>query len=326
MILFLYGEDTYSSAEKLRSIKQRYIDASLGDTNLFTQDVSEEKLDFKRFQQIVSTQPFLAKKRLVIFKNLLEKGPKKLQEQISESLNQIPASTVVLFYEQGVPDRRLKFFRILNKPKISQEFKKMTPQELNIWIKKRIEVVATKEIDKEYLTKILTKGGNDLWRVSSNIEKIVLYLDNQNGVLNKDEIAMLVSEKTESGIFDFIDVLANKDTQASYRMFHNLLKQGENGIYIFTMIVYQFRNLLIVKDIIERENKNINQYQLSRVISQKARINPYVVGRLINISKKYSILQLQKIYKLLFDVDIGIKTGKIEVVLALDILIGKICK
>lgn len=323
MILFLYGEDTYSSAQKLASIRKKYIDASLGDTNLYIQDVSSEKIDFKRFQEIVTVQPFLAKKRLIIFKNLLSKGSKSLKDKVAQYLGNIPKTSVVLFYEDGVPDKRSKIFKTLNKPKISQEFKKMKPYELESWIDKRLSKMKINPKDKTYLCKILANSGSNLWQISSNIDKLSLYLDSSEGKIDKDEIELLVGEKTEAGIFDFIDALAKKDMNNSYKRLHNLIDQGENAIYIFTMIIYQFRNLLIIKDVLG--DRQGNSYTLSREVSSKAKINPYVAGKLMGVSKKYTMGDLKNIYKLLFEIDTKIKTGRIEPVLALDLLVERIC-
>ena len=81
MILFLYGEDTYRSKQKLDAIKSKYIDASLGDTNLSVMDIADKKdTDFTDITRTVLALPFLAKNRLVIIKNLLNGKKQKLQE------------------------------------------------------------------------------------------------------------------------------------------------------------------------------------------------------------------------------------------------------
>lgn len=327
MILFLYGENDFESSEKLRSIKEKYVDASLGDTNLFSIDLADKKMDFKEFSRIVTAQPFLAKKRLIIIKNLLYKGSKKLQTDIIDFLPKIPETSVIIFYEVKTPDKRSKLFKTLNKPKISQEFKLLNPIELKKWIEKRIDKKLIKnkpDIDYEFIESLLLKSGNNLWQISAQVEKINLYLGAHVNYYSKDDIKKLTNEKTLTGIFEFIDILAKKDIKNAYIMLHNLLDQGENEFYILTMIAYQFRNMLIIKDL--TKDTNSNEYQLAGIISKKAKINPYVVGKMIKICNKFLYFDLKKIYQQLLKIDIDIKTGKVSPILALDMLVEKVCK
>jgi len=61
MILFFYGEDTYRLSKKLQELKERFVSASLGDTNLVT--IEGEKASYQDLNRQIMALPFLSKKR-----------------------------------------------------------------------------------------------------------------------------------------------------------------------------------------------------------------------------------------------------------------------
>jgi len=72
MLIFLYGQDSYRSWQKLNEIIQRYrkIDRSGLNLTIF----EGENLEFNEFKNSVESIPFLADKRLIVVKNLISQG------------------------------------------------------------------------------------------------------------------------------------------------------------------------------------------------------------------------------------------------------------
>lgn len=322
MILFLYGQDTYRSKEKLDSIKERYIDASLGDTNLAVTDCTDEDIDFPRISRMILTMPFLASKRLVVIKNLLAQGSKKLQEEIEKFLPKVPKTILLVFYEEGLPDRRSSLFKKLNRPKQAQEFRLLDNDQLRQWIKKEIESRGG-EIHPLAIGKLILHVGNDLWRMSNEISKLISYRETEKQrnkeTITVQDVELLVKAKIDSNIFALIDALGHKNSRQATRELHKLLDSGKNELYILTMIVYQFRNLLIVKDLSERK-KSFWQ------IKNESGLHPFVLQKAFSQAEKFTLEELKNFYQRLLDFDIKIKSGKIEPKLALDMIVIELCK
>ena len=83
------------------------------------------------------------------------------------------------------------------------------------------------------------------------------------------------------------------------------------------MIAYQFKNLLIIKELQEAQNPY-------GVIAKKAGLHPFVVQKSYSLCNQFSIEQLKKIYQKIFQIDLDIKTVKIESETALDLLLAEI--
>ena len=95
------------------------------------------------------------------------------------------------------------------------------------------------------------------------------------------------------------------------------LEKGDNPLYLFSMINYQFRNLLVVKDLIERNRPYYT-------ISKTSNLHPFVVRKSYEQAGKFSFPELKKIYRKIFQVDLAIKTGKINPETGLDLLLSEI--
>lgn len=312
MILFLYGEDSFRSKQKLDAIKAKYISASLGDTNLSIADFNEKDFNITEISRMILALPFLASRRLVVIKNLIKNGHKNIQEQITKLLDKIPLTTVVLFYETIKPLKTNSLFKKVNQPKHAEEFKPLEPYQLKKWIISEVEKQGGK-IDSAAVEKLISYTGNDLWRLSNEIKKLMTY----NLQLTADDVDLLVRAKIDTNIFSFIDMVLAKHKKSCGEL-EKLLANGENELYIFSMLAYGFRNLLIIKDL---QDKKLTYPEIQR----ESKINPYVLQKSIRFTNNFTYLELKKIYYNLLNWDLKIKSGRIESRLALNLFVLEIC-
>jgi len=108
--------------------------------------------------------------------------------------------------------------------------------------------------------------------------------------------------------------MAQKDTRKSLLFLYDHLEKGDNPLYLLSMIVYQFRNLIIVKDLLERK------YSYSEA-KNKSNLHPFVFKKTHSQVNKFSIKELKEIYENLSLIDLKTKTGQIDPVNALHIFL-----
>jgi len=104
---------------------------------------------------------------------------------------------------------------------------------------------------------------------------------------------------------DDAHALANKQKAKSFEILFKELSGGREPHYIFSMIVYQFRNLLAVKDLAER-GLNLS------AIQQKLKLHPFVARKLVAASQKFSLPDLKAKYQMLCGLDIAFKEGRVD--------------
>ena len=314
MILFFYGEDTYRLNQKLRELKEKFISASLGDTNLSM--VDGETATFDEIVRQILAMPFLSKKRLVIIKNLLSGAKKEVLEKMNEFLAKVPEATVFVLAEEGVPDRRTTLFKKLNQPKLAQEFNLLDEERLRRWVKLEIEKTGA-AIEPAALSKLIDYIGSDLWRMSNEIQKLSAYSKR----LTIENIELLVQPQIQSNIFDLMDRIADRNLEKSMKELYQLFDNGKPEHYILSMIVYQVRNLILIKNLLTRY-PNVSM----QTIGRKTFLHPFVIKKTLLQVKNFTLEKLKNIYQKLVDFDIAVKTGKIEPGNALNLLIVEIVK
>jgi DNA polymerase-3 subunit delta len=313
MIYFLYGAETFRSWQKLNQIRAKFSDSSLGNTNI---SIFEGKtLDFQKLDQAVQSLPFLARKKLVIVKNIFSEGPKSILKFLTDYLEKVPKTTHLIFFEQGkVTNKRLSLFKKLIKVAKSKEFVPLTPLAVKDWIKKRVLKLGG-TIEPFAVEKLLLATGGDLWRLDNEINKLI----NFNKNIIAENVDQLVHAQVTWDIFSLIDAIGQKDLPRSIKMLQGLLSLGEDEIYIHSMIIFQIRNLLQVKNL---QDKGLG----SAEIIKRTSLHPFIVQKSLQQGQNFTYPSLKKLYRKLLDADFSIKTGRTEAKLTLDLLLVGLCQ
>ncbi len=311
MIIFLYGQDTYRSHQKLKEIIESFKKTSKNRLNLRYFDA--KKTDFQEFKDELQIRSIFKEKKLVVLINPFSNS--ELEKEILDFLKKKKdLEETALFYEEEKINEKSSLFKFFKKEGKSQEFKPLGSQKLRDWIKKEFEKYQTK-INSRVPEVLIEFTGNNLWQLSNEIKKLATY--KAKGEITLEDVGLLVESKIETDIFGTIDAISSEDKKRALDLLHHHLKKGDSPLYLFSMIKFQISNLLVVKDLIEK------QMPFSSVISQ-SNLHPFVAKKSYRLSQKFSLEQLKKIYRKIFKLELKIKTGKIDPVLALDILVTEI--
>lgn len=333
MIIFLYGEDSYRSKEKLDEIVDHYKKIRKSGLNLVYMDANQA--DFLEFHGNFTISSMFGETKLIILKNVFSN--KKFQENFLGEIKKLQAlKDIIVVYESETVDQRLKIFKVLIKECKSQEFGLLDNKNVKLWAVKEFEKYKTKihpvksvsqsetvsrdarqfnRVNVDALDLLLSYVGNDLWRLSGEIKKLSNF---KNGlVVKKEDVVLLTKPKIETDIFKTIDSLAQKNKPQALSLLHKHIDGGDNPLYLFSMIAYQFKNLLVIKELSE-------QGLMYASIVKKSGLHPFVVKKNYFTCNQFSFEELKKIYKKIYQTDLDIKTGKIEMETALDLLVSEI--
>ncbi len=315
MIIFLYGEDTYRSRQKLNEIIEHYKKIHKSGLNLkyFNCQKESGKTIFADFRDLVRQTSMFKEKKLVIVNGPFSDFGFKEKFLIARK-DFVSSQDIILFYEQGKVNGKDKLFIFLKKNAECQEFKPLEGQKLKNWIKKELKTYNT-EAEPVVIKKLVEYIGNDLWRMSQEIKKLVSFKKNRK--IKLEDVELLVKPKIETDIFKTIDAIAQRNKKQALKLLHRHLEKGNSPLYILSMISFQFRNLLIVKELIEKGNAY-------NVIFKKSGLHPFVVKKSYFQSQQFTFSELKKIYQKIFQVDLDIKTGHIKPEVALDMFIVEI--
>ncbi len=331
MIYFFYGADSFRIRQKVNEIIVKYKAKHQSGLNFGRFDFSEEE-SFDKFKNFIESYSMFAEKKLAIVENLFEAlaGLKEdfLAFMERGDILKTEERFVVVAQEMKLNEDRKKkekyvfkddsaknLFKKLTIGLIDQEeFDFLTGAKLENWIKKEIQKSGGK-IEALATKKLAAFVGPDLWQMRNEVSKLVSYKVDK--LITEQDIDALVKSKIESDIFKAVDALANRQKTAAFKFLHQNLALGESEIALLSKMVYQFRNLLLVKSQIEQ---GVPFYALEK----KLGLHPFVLRKTFEQSKNFSLGALKKIYERLSEIDLAIKSGQIEPRVALDLVVGEI--
>ena len=113
--------------------------------------------------------------------------------------------------------------------------------------------------------------------------------------------------------------MGQKNKPLALKLISDQLKSGVSPIELLAKIVWQFKNLLLVKEF--SENFGFG-YQTERLTSRLG-LHPFVIKKSQEQAKFYSLPDLKKTYLQLLETDYKLKTSQIDSEVLFDLLIAK---
>jgi DNA polymerase-3 subunit delta len=310
MIILLYGLDTYRSRQKLKEIIERYQSIYKSGLNLKFFDLKEKNFD--DFKNEIHSVSMFKEKKLFVLKNA--SFNKEFKKRFLEKIKDFSLSKeIILFFEEEILNKD-NFFEEIKKVAKFQEFKPLDDFRLRFWIKEEVKKYNLR-IEEKAITKLIEFVGNNLWQMENEIRKLAAF--KMSGEITQSDVEKLVTPSFEANIFKTIDAIAKKDKKKALKSLKNHLEKGEKIPYIFSMIKFEFRNLLMIKDLFEK------RVPISE-IKRQTELHSFVIEKCLPLVREFQLAELKRIYQKIFELDSAIKSGKIEPETALTLFISQI--
>jgi len=309
MIKLLYGPDTYRSRRRLQEIIADF--RKTQKTGVSLRQFEGKKLSFQDVRDELQTSSMFKEKKLIILSDVFNN--EGFKEEFLENFEKLNKSQDVIIFHAEEVLAKDPLFRFLKKEAETEEFELLSGSELKAWLKKEFDKYSM-DPEPQVLDKLIVFVGGDLWQLSNEVQKLSLF--KKGGEVTLKDVSLLVKPKIETDIFKTIDAIASGNKKEAISLLHKHLEKGDSHVYLLHMISYQFRNLLIVKDLLQKNT--------SPVAAKKSGLHPFVFRKSSWQAEKFTYLELKKIYRKIFEVDHALKTGKLEPETALDLLVAGI--
>jgi DNA polymerase-3 subunit delta len=315
MIIFLHGPETFLSRRKLNEIVAKKT-GSAGGFNVYR--LAGADFDLPKLKETVERMSIFETKKIIILENVFGAETKTLSEVakfISSKKLADDRDNLLIFWEEEVEARSGKspLFKILTeKPAFSQKFENLNLRQLKTWILCETEKRGGK-ISQPAVEFLSSAVGNDLWRLSGELDKLVAYKN--GGIIALVDVKMLVATEFHSSIFDLIDALGRKDRKAALRILNGETGIGRDELEILGMVAGHFRRLVSLRSLMEA----------GRLVSAVSMgFHPFVFQKVLNQSRNFTLADLKNKFRKIVETDFMIKTGKIDKKAGLETLIFNI--
>lgn len=264
MLYLFFGEDTFMSRHALREFietapkkyKRSFSAFWLSPDTFF-------KANFEEFQR---TENLFGGGYLIICEDLLKEL--ETADFVAKNLKSCASSqNIFLFWEETLEPF---FFSTFKKyAENISEFKPLSPLKTRNWLenestKRKISMAGglSEELIKQY--------GNDLWSLSQALEK--------HSLAPKADL-FLSRKGNQVNIFHIADAVAEKDRGRAWLLFQKALLSGIDPEEIFWKIVWQIKNLLLLKNLLPLGEKKI---------IEATNLHPYVVKKTLSAIRNHS--------------------------------------
>jgi DNA polymerase-3 subunit delta len=290
MIFFFYGPNAYATRHEIHRMTEAYIKKTGSDLGF--ERLEGPNLSLKTLQATLQASPFLATSRLVIVDDF---GKVKVTgEALERVLASIPSTTVVIFCDSEV-DQRTAYYKTMHKVARNVKFEALTGAQLNAWVSNEAKQLGG-SIDRAGVQALLATAGENQWRLSGEISKLVSY----QSKITAETVALLVVPTLNQSIFDLVEAMTAGRGKAALGAYHELLAERTNEIYLLTMVIWQLRNLLLA-----RTAHGLAPNDLAKV----AGMSPYVATKAMQAARSYDESTLKQAFLAATECEYRIKSG-----------------
>jgi DNA polymerase-3 subunit delta len=323
-VYLLHGDDDYAISEFIADRMEKLGDKTMAEMN--TTRLEARSCSLEELVGAVSAMPFLVSRRLVILTHPLDYGKyPDLQKRFKEILNKVPNTTALILVEDHLltneKDKRKKRLNWLEKWALEAEGKAFlrsmaipTGPDLTRWIQRQAKA-AGGQINPQAAEMLKDLVGPEPRLLEHEIEKLLAYANYKREV-DLDDVQHLTPSVAKVQDFALVNALRAHDCRQALSILHRELEE-KYAIPIFQGIVYQFRQLLLAREVLDEGG---GEDEVVRQLS----IHPYVGKLAAEHARRFNLPDLEMIYHRLLELDEAMKTGGMEGELALDVLVTEL--
>lgn len=306
MIYLLYGTEDFLIKKELSNLKK-----NIDQNDIVYFDLDEDSL--KNIVDSANTMSLFSNKRMIIVdnSNIFSGNGKKREDvkYLEEYINNPNDSTILIFVlNNDSLDNRKKIVSLIKEKGKVIEFND------NYDVYKIVkEMFDNYNISFSDIRLLVNRVGSNLNILNNEIEKIKTYKDSDLNITS-DDIYNLTTKTIDTDIFNLIDNIILNNKKEAIESYYEMIKLGEEPIKIIVLLSNQFRLMYQVKLL---SSNRYGIFDMMKILNQKK----YPIEKALEKSRKYdkSII-LKKLYELA-ELDINIKSGKIDKDIALELFI-----
>lgn len=232
-------------------------------------------------------------------------GPRKGRAPDEEAgllqyLERPAAGTVLVLRASQEPDRRRKLVKRMAEAGWVVATVPPRPTEATAWLRARAQAVGL-ELDAAQAQIVASRSGGSCAQMSSELAKLRAYAG-PGGRIDREALDALVPPGTEERVFDLLDAAAVGRGAEALRLGSALHTQGEPTVLLLFLLAKHLRLL-------------IRALALPRGTSGAAAalgVHPYVAGKAIDQARQWSEDDLVAALELVWEADLGLKTGAMD--------------
>lgn len=308
-VYLFFGAESYLRDVAVKTISDKMFGE--GDLREFNEtEISLANSDVRDALSAANQLPMMAQKRVVrvsgvrvsdtgrkdnIKDTLTEDDEKALVEYLDD-----PCKESVVFFIADILDKRRKVSKLLLEKCTAVEFTELTDQEIVGYLRDRLKDFGA-SADENVLRHVVGLVGNDLRKVSSELEKLAV-ASLPDGIITNELVEQLISNARELSNFALTDHLLSKNRARALETVHKLLDDGAEPVMLLGLIASNYHRLALVKDLMKQ---GMERKDVARAVNM-----PYSKqDEFMAMARRLETEKLTHILRRMAEVDLAIKTS-----------------
>jgi len=303
-VYIVTGTESYFIEKTLDLLKTKLTD---GEPEFIHFDLDEVPVDY--VIEEADTIPFFSDRKLIIAKNAsflkaAERGKEKIDHNLKALeawLENPPSSSVTVFvapYEKL--DERKKITKLMKQRAIMVEAKSLQANDLETWLTHEAKTYG-KILEKQSAQKLVEMAGTNLTLLSSELEKMSLYLGADEEEITGGLIEQMTARTLEQDAFKMLQSYLDGDVSGALSVYYDLIRQKEEPVALTALLASQIRFMVHVFYL---QKKGYH----AQAISKQLKAHPYRVKLLVEKRQQISEQRLLEVLHDLAEIDLQLKT------------------
>ena len=306
-----YGLEQFLIDKEIEILKKQN---NIEDIDVIKYDLENTKIE-NVLEDALSISLFGNKKLIIVENAYIFTGTinKKLIEQnidiLKEYINNGSFNNIIVFtiIKEKI-DERKNIVKLIKEKGVVKDFN--ISNNINKYV---LDMFKDYKISNNNVNLLINRVGNNLEILNQEIEKIKTYKDSDLNI-NEDDIKNLTSKNIDTDFFNLIENIVIKNKEKALESYFEIIKYGEEPIKIIVVLANKFR---LIYQALNLYKKGYSSKDISTILGS----NYYAIKKCLENSRNYDNKTLLNCILKLDNLDIDIKSGKIDKNLGLELFI-----
>ena len=312
MIFIIYGSNSLLMQRRLEEIKNKYIREV--DPSGLNISVLDQETPLLKIAQEIKSAPFLARRRLIILKNISHSKDKSAKDFLHDLTNDETAKSdsIIVIWESSDDKKKIvELKKIFEKSRYAHFYGDFTGSEAMAFIAKEAKNL-NKEITSSAAQLLFNLVGTDSYALRNETVKLSAYCSKE---ITERDIKLLTIGEDELNIFDLTDSLAENKKTVGLNLLEIYLLKSKDGLSLLGMLIKQLIRLIMIKDM-----AIITPGELEK----KLNIHPFVIKKSIQQAKLFDLEKLIELHSQLLKMEKLFKSTSLDQKIIFDQYLAKI--
>jgi len=261
-------------------------------------DASDRETTGEIVSSAVRSFAMLADVRVVVVRNMQE-ATDSVGDELARLTGASIAGTALLMVGEKLDGRR-KWAQTVAKQSTRFDFGIPKGRSFPAWLKRRAERQGV-ALSDDAASMLVDFTGQDVWRVASELEKVILYALPRTEITVED-VEASVGLTREDTVYTLTDRIAEQNADAALGIAHRMAQADAHPAYLVGMIVRHWQTLRLVSDLIGGSRQN----ELSALLGEN---RTWILNKYLSQARTLRRNRVRSGFRLALAAESAIKAG-----------------